>query len=130
MKTSSIEEQNSNHNVVMFPSSKNFKNEPFGMDTSYDPLYNLLNEHSNLLDDDLPDYSDDRFEPDFEHDQDADSYHSLELFMARNSNLVTQSPDDVLIKLVNDLVKDISNAKERIKFYLDEMEMFLPSRKK
>jgi len=125
MKTSSHEELE-NHNVVMFPSSKNFKIDLSEMETSSDPLCNILNEYSDMSDDDLPDYNDDRFEDQLE----GDSYHSLEAFMGRNSEDETHSPDEMLIKLINDRIKDINDAKERIKFYLGEIEMFLPSRKK
>jgi uncharacterized protein YPO0396 len=129
MKTSSHEELE-NHNVVMFPSSKNFKTDLSKMEASQDPLYNILNEYSDLSEDDLPDYNDDRFELDFEDELEGDSYHSLEAFMGRNSEEETHSPDDMLIKIINDRIKDINDAKERIKFYLGEIEMFLPSRKK
>ncbi len=100
------------------------------MEASQDPLYNILNEYSDLSEDDLPDYNDDRFELDFEDELEGDSYHSLEAFMGRNSEEETHSPDDMLIKIINDRIKDINDAKERIKFYLGEIEMFLPSRKK
>ena len=125
MKTSSHEELE-NHNIVMFPSSKNFKIDLSEVEISYDPIYNILNEYSDLSEDDLPDYNDDRFEDQLE----GDSYHSLEAFMGRNSEEETHGPDDMLIKLINDRIKDINDAKERIKFYLGEIEMFLPNRKK
>ena len=95
MKTSSHEELE-NHNVVMFPSSKNFKIDLSKMEASQDPLYNILNEYSDLSEDDLPDYNDDRFELDFEDELEGDSYHSLEAFMGRNSEEEIHSPDDML----------------------------------
>jgi hypothetical protein len=129
MKTNSKDEQGI-HNLVMFPASKNFKPDLSLMDLGADPLYDLLNEYSHIKDEDLPDHLDERFEADPVEDQGSDVFHSLEAFMGRNLRGETQGPDDKLIQMINDRMKAISEAKERIKFYLEEIEMFLPSRKR
>jgi len=134
MKSNSLDELQ-NHNLVMFPSSKNFKIDLVGIDTGPDPLHELLNEYSNLKDEDgVVNHLDDEFEVqfknNFEDELEVDTYHSLEAFMTRNLRGETQDPDDKLVKLINDRISAIKDAKERIKFYLDEIEMFLPSRKK
>ena len=129
MKTNSHDELE-NHNVVMFPASKNFKIDLTELEASYDPLDHLLNEYSHLKDDDLPDYIDDRFEMNLEEELEGDAFYSLEAFMTRNLRGEVQGPDDKLIKMINDRIQAIQDAKERIKFYLGEIEMFLPNRKK
>lgn len=129
MKSNSGSEQE-NHNLVMFPSSKNFKIDLSALEAGSDPLHELLNEYSHLSDEDLPNYLDERFEVDQDDDDAEDAFHSLEAFMSRNLRSETLSPDDKLVKMINDRLLDIKEAKERIKFYLDEIEMFLPSRKK
>ena len=119
-----------NHNLVMFPSSKNFKIDLSGADLGPDPLQDLLNEYSDLVDEDLPNHLDERFELSLENELDGDSFHSLEAFMACNLRGEKLSPDDRLIKVINDRIQAIKDAKERIKFYMEEIEMFLPARKK
>ena len=129
MKTNSHDELE-NHNLVMFPASKNFKIDLSAMELGHDPLHDLLNEYSHLKDEDLPNHLDDRFDSDLEDELDGDIFHSLEAFMTRNLRGENQSPDDKLIKMINDRIQAIKDAKERIKFYLEEIEMFLPSRRK
>lgn len=128
MKTNSHDELE-NHNLVMFPASKNFKIDLSAMEVGHDPLDDLLTEYSHLKDEDLPNHLDDRFDLE-EGDLDGDAFHSLEAFMSRNLRGESQSPDDKLIKMINDRIQAIKDAKERIKFYLNEIEMFLPSRRK
>ncbi|MDD4975566.1 MAG: hypothetical protein PHY93_14505 [Bacteriovorax sp.] len=127
MKTNSHDELE-NHNLVMFPASKNFKINLSAMEVGQDPLHDLMNEYAHIKDEDLPDHLDDRFE--LEDELDGDVFHSLEAFMTRNLRGESQSPDDKLIKMINDRIQAIKDAKERIKFYLEEIEMFLPSRRK
>jgi hypothetical protein len=134
-KNSSTED---NHNLVMFPSSKNFKAHSNNVLGGQDPLYDLLHEFSDINDEQIPKYLDDRFEnaggknflSTFEEELDGDSYHSLEAFMNRHQRNEVMTPDDVLIKFINERIEAIKAGKERIKFYLDEIDMFLPSRKK
>ena len=129
MKTNSHDKLE-NHNLVMFPASKNFKIDLSTMEVGHDPLHDLLNEYAHLKDEDLPNHFDDRFELELEDELDGDAFHSLEAFMTRNLRGENQSPDDKLIKMINDRIQAIKDAKERIKFYLEEIEMFLPSRRK
>ncbi len=121
MKTTPLNTENDN--LVMFPSAKNFLLE--GRLDDSDPVMDLLNEYSHMSEDDLPAHLDDRFEELLEDDT---AFGSLEAFMARNQNLEALTPDDKLIKLINDRLHSIAEAKERIKFYLEEIEMFLPTR--
>jgi hypothetical protein len=68
---------------------------------------------------------------DDEDDLDIDqSFYSLEAFMNRHQIGNVQTPDDRLIALINERLDAISVAKERIKFYLEEIEMFMPRKKK
>lgn len=126
--TANSKDEALNHNLVMFPASKNFKMDPSAMEQGHDPLYDLLNEYSDILDCELPDHLDYRFED--EEQLVSNSYDSLEAFLGRNYCGENQNPDDKLIMAINDKIEAIKDAKERIKFYLNEIEMFLPSRKK
>lgn len=120
MKTTSL--NNENDNLVLFPSAKNFKVE----EDLNDPMMDLLNEYSHMSDADIPAHLDERFEESLEDDT---MFGSLEAFMARNQNQDGLTPDDKLVKLINDRMQAIAEAKERIKFYLDEIDMFLPRRR-
>ncbi|MBC7714217.1 MAG: hypothetical protein H7177_12810 [Rhizobacter sp.] len=121
MKTTSLTTETDN--LVMFPSAKNFAVEA---DLS-DPMADLLNEYSNMTDADIPGHLDDRFE---ENDlEDESAFGSLEAFMNRNQTAEILTPDDKLVKLINEKMEAIAEAKQRIKFYLDEIEMFLPRRR-
>lgn len=128
MKTNSHNDEN--QNLVMFPSSKNFKIDLSATDLGADPLHDLITEYSSMSDLEIPSHLDDRFELEFEDELDGDTFHSLEAFMNRGSLNVAQTPDDKLVALINERIEAIKDAKERIKFYLDEIEMFLPARRK
>ena len=119
----------SEENLVMFPSSKNFKIEPQLYSHSPDLLNDLLSEFSHLKDEDVPFYDDERFEDDNDLDLD-ETFYSLEAFMNRHQIGNVQTPDDRLVALINDRLNAISEAKERIKFYLEEIEMFMPRKKR
>jgi hypothetical protein len=121
MKTTS-QNINETDNLVLFPAAKNFRK---AEDLS-DPMMDLLNEYSHMTDADIPTSLDDRFESELEDDT---IFGSLEAFMARNQNLDEVTPDDRLTKLINERMQAIAEAKERIKFYLDEIDMFLPRRR-
>ena len=123
MKTISLTSETDN--LVMFPSAKNFAIEIEA--ELKDPMAELLSEYSQLSDDDIPAHLDDRFE---ENDlEDDTAFGSLEAFMNRNQSAMALTPDDRLIKLIKDRLEAIAEAKQRIKFYLDEIEMFLPRRR-
>ena len=124
MKTTS-QNMNETDNLVLFPSAKNFKSE----ENLSDPMLDLLNEYSHMTEADIPNHLDDRFESLSGELEDDTAFGSLEAFMARNQNVDTSTPDDKLVKLINDRMQAIAEAKERIKFYLDEIEMFLPRRR-
>lgn len=134
MKSNSSDEQ-INHNLVMFPASRNFKPDLRALEIGPDPLHDLLNEYSHVHEDDFPDCSDDRFETEINSEinndeLDGDVFHSLEAFMNRNSRGESQGPDVSLAKLINDRIEAIMDAKARIKFYLEEIDLFLPSRRR
>lgn len=113
-------------NLVLFPSAKTFARD---LEAS-DPMMDILNEYSDMKDSDIPGYLDDRFSELEESDlEDDTAFGSLEAFMNRHQAQDNLTPDDRLVKLINDRIKSISEAKARIKFYLDEIEMFLPRRR-
>lgn len=123
MKTTS-QNINETDNLVLFPSAKNFHKE----EDLTDPMMDLLNEYSHMTDADIPTHLDDRFESESVIEDDT-IFGSLEAFMARNQNQDGLTPDDRLVKLINERMQAITEAKERIKFYLDEIDMFLPRRR-
>jgi hypothetical protein len=128
MKTTTLTEEN--NNLVLFPSAKNFPLQEDLQDLQ-DPLHDLLNEYSHMGDEDIPAYLDDRFSGDsLETDTlgEDGAFSSLEAFMGRHQEQ-TASPDDKLISLINERLEAIQEAKERIKFYLNEIEMFHPKRR-
>ncbi len=114
-------------NLVLFPSAKNFS----ASEDLTDPMLDLLNEYSHMNDSDIPAHLDDRFEEDSLEDdlEDTSAFGSLEAFMMRNQNNDNLTPDDRLVNLINDRMQAIADAKARIKFYLEEIEMFLPRRR-
>jgi hypothetical protein len=107
------------NNLVMFPSAKNFAIE----ENLQDPMLDILNEYSDMTDADIPGHLDDRFE------ETAPVYDSLEAYMGRHKEEDNLTSDDKLVKLINERIEGIAEAKARIKFYLDEIEMFLPRRR-
>ncbi|RPJ78632.1 MAG: hypothetical protein EHM20_03450, partial [Alphaproteobacteria bacterium] len=70
MNTSSRDDEN--QNLVMFPSSKNFKIDLSNSAIGHDPLYDLINEYSHIRDEEIPDHHDGRFERELEED-----FHSI-----------------------------------------------------
>ena len=119
-------------NLVLFPSAKNFAEALDAEEENFsDPMVDLMNEFSEMSDDQIPSYLDDRFEDDneIEYEDEAPVFGSLEAFMARNQTQETITPDDKLVKLINDRLEAIGEMRARIKFYLDEIDMFLPRRK-
>lgn len=136
MKMPSLNDENDN--LVLFPSAKNFKAE----EELSDPMIDLLNEYSHMLDRDIPEHLDERFEDFYQeshqefheesHEEEVIVYGSLEAFMARNQNQdqCGLTSDNKFVKSINERIRAIAELKERIKFYLDEIEMFLPSRRR
>jgi hypothetical protein len=123
MKENSSSENN--HNLVMFPSSKNFKlNQIEASVIDQDPLNVLIHEFSDIQEDQIPNYLDERFEVE------EVSYPSLEAFMNRHQAKEAGDAENPLLKLINERLEAIKEAKERTKFYLDEIDMFFPNRKK
>lgn len=118
-------------NLVLFPSAKNFQEESLSDADKSDPMYDLLNEYAHITDDQIPSYLDDRFEVEELEDELDESpvFGSLEAFMGRHQNQDNLTPDDKLVKLINEKMEAIKEARARIKFYLDEIDMFLPRRR-
>lgn len=109
-----------NHNLVMFPSSKNFKINTASFALDQDPLHHLIHEFSDAEDCQIPFHEDDRFE--FEGEE---SYSSLEAFMNRQQGREAEPH----FKLVNERLEAIKEAKARMKYYLDDIDMLFPGRK-
>lgn len=123
--------ENENMNLVMFPASKNFKVDLEDRNLGRDPLHDLLHEYSHVRDEDIPSYLDERFETELmEAEVEMDAFDSLEAFMNRHQRSEVLTPDDKLINLINERLDAIKEARARIKFYLDEIELFLPARRK
>ena len=123
----------SDENLVFFPSSKNFQIDYANYQGTFDlndPLEELIYEFSHINEEDLPDYNDDRFVDASENNEGLDTFYSLDAFMNRHQIGEGQHPDDKLIRMINEHIDAIKEAKERIKFYLDEIDMFMPNRKK
>lgn len=124
-------------NLVLFPASKNFPrvSKVGPIESGNDPMSELLHEYSHLRDEDIPSYLDDRFELDqlkeegLDFLEEGDSYDSLEAFMNRHQKRDVIHPDTLLIQKINERIEAILEARARIKFYLDEIEMFLPSKR-
>jgi len=119
-------------NLVLFPSSKNFpseKGENLSDDSQLeDPMLDLLMEFSNLSEADL--MAIEGLEAKGINEEETDKiYDSLEAYMNRNKSLETLSEDDRLALLIDERIGQIHEARARIKFYLDEIEMFLPSKR-
>jgi hypothetical protein len=116
-------------NLVLFPSTKNH----VVAENLQDPMHDLLNEYSHMSDEDIPAYLDDRFAIDETEElsslSEDGAFDSLDAFMNRHQTKEAQSPDDKLIALINERMSAIAEAKERIKFYLSEIEMFHPRRR-
>jgi cell fate (sporulation/competence/biofilm development) regulator YlbF (YheA/YmcA/DUF963 family) len=115
-------------NLVLFPSSKNYSLESDLSDLS-DPLMDLLNEYAHIKDDEIPSHLDDRFDNELEDLDESAVFGSLEAFMGRNLGSFTQTPEELLALAINEKMEAILEARQKIKFYLDEIEMFLPRKK-
>lgn len=117
---------NENDNLIMFPASKNF----LKVDRTHDLVESLLNEFAHISDEDIPSYLDDRFD-DVERDIEAQTYQSLEAFMNRHnvSDLIETKVEDERMECIQMKMEEIKETKKRLKFYLDEIEMFLPHKK-
>lgn len=111
-------------NLVLFPSAKNFKTELSDHEHLEDPVMDLLNEFNQYTDVDL------KVDLLSEDDLDSDTtFDSLDAFMSRHQGQETLTSDDKLIMAINESMESIKEAKERLKFYLDDLEMFLPTRR-
>jgi len=117
-------------NLVLFPSSKHYAQE---LDLR-DPLMDLINEYAHIADSEIPSYLNECFEDEHGVDDEQESeenaiFGSLEAFMTRNQGQESLSPDDKLARAINERIDAINEARQKIKFYLDEIEMFLPRRR-
>ncbi len=117
---------NENDNLIMFPASKNF----LKVDRTHDLVESLLNEFAHISDEDIPSYLDDRFD-DVERDIEVQTYQSLEAFMNRHnvSDLIETKVEDERLECIQMKLEEIKETRKRLKFYLDEIEMFLPNKK-
>ena len=131
--TRKFQDEGTDNNLVMFPASKNYKVDLEDRDLGRDPHHDLLHEYSHVRDEDIPSHLDDRFEPDLLQESsalDEGAFDSLEAFMNRHQSGGNPAPDDLLVKLILERIEAIKEAKERIKYYLDDIETFLPAKRK
>ena len=112
-------------NLVLFPSAKNYARDL----NVEDPMMDLLNEYADMSDEDIPSYLDDGAYEAEELAKEEMSFESLEAFMGRHQQPATPTHDEKLVLMIKERMNDIAEAKARIKFYLDEIEMFLPRRR-
>jgi hypothetical protein len=105
-----VKEQNESNVLVMFPASKNFPIEDFTLDN-------------------FPNFNDERFDNDEIELSTDETFDSLDAFMNRHKKMEFSSPDDQLVKKIEDQMQMISEAKAKIKYYLEEIELFLPNRR-
>lgn len=126
MTTENTGKQNTSlDNLVMFPSAKNFP--PVGsMSEAGIDFY--LEEHKLDLENDG--------DLGFDDVNESLRYSSFEEYMNRHTlgvketlGSVEESREKALKMLVNEQIKAINEAKAQIKYYLDEIEMFLPKRR-
>ncbi len=115
-----------NDNLIMFPSSKNFLPEgplsDLGSNFYLDEKLSALEIENDLLE--------------FESLDDSIRYSSFEEYMNRHnlgletkSNIVEENRAEVLKILLQEQIKLINETKSQMKYYLDEIEMFLPKRR-
>ncbi len=110
-------------NLVLFPSSKNFPLDPLEVEKYDDPMMDLLLEFSDIKEEDLAHIEK------LETEESELNFDSLEAYMNRHQPTMTLSEDDRLVLMIDERIGQIHEARARIKFYLDELEMFLPRRR-
>ncbi len=115
-----------NDNLIMFPSSKNFP--PVGALGEAGMEFYLDDKLKNL------DLNDSTLE--FEDLDDSLRYSSFEEYMNRHNlgletkvNAVDENRQEALKILLQEQIKLINETKAQMKYYLDEIDMFLPKRR-
>jgi hypothetical protein len=116
MKTNYDENAVEHGNLVMFPASKNFP-----VIDEVDPLEELLNEFSHLSDEDFIDE-----ELVFPSEEDGELELTSNILSNKN---VSKMGDNELFDLINDQIKLLEESHTRIRYFLDEIDTFLPSKK-
>lgn len=96
--------------LIMFPASKHYAVEEIATYST-------------------PNFLDERFDNDEIEISENEIFPSLEAFMSRNKPVEQVTKDDLLVSKINEQMKMISEANERIKFYMDEIEMFMPKKR-
>ncbi len=111
-------------NLVLFPAAKNFKTELCDHELFEDSISDFLNGQNILESEDL------NLAELSEIGASEATYDSLEAYMARHQSMEDDlASDEELLLSINESMKSIIEAKERLKFYLDDLEMFLPTRR-
>lgn len=108
--TTPIKNEESNL-LIMFPASKNFE---------------LADE---TVIDQYPSQFDERFDNDEIEILEEETYSSLDAFMNRHNKNEAFTSDDLLIMKINQQIEMISEAKERLKYYLDELDIYMPKKR-
>ena len=101
MKKPTKENQVEDPNIVMFPASKNFEKRKLPIPTHQDPLEELLNE----------------FEEESEEERWVELNHHV-------------SPENYQAKSLNDKIEYLTQLQSKVRFYLDEIEQYIPQKKK
>lgn len=127
MTTENTGKQNTSlDNLVMFPSAKNFP--PVGsMSEAGIDFY--LEEHKLDLESDLDLNFDDDLNESLRYSSFEEYMNRHTLGLKENLGSVEQKREEALKILLNEQIRAINEAKAQIKYYLDEIEMFLPKRR-
>jgi hypothetical protein len=109
-------------NVVMFPSSKNFPPTVDSVDLHDDPLEALLNEFSDVLDDDQDEV--------LEAELEEIARENLELYKKQQNiqNMALMGEDD-LKETVSKQLSYLNETNLRIKYLLKEIESYMPGKR-
>jgi Lon protease-like protein len=109
-------------NVVMFPSSKNFPPTVDSVDLHDDPLEALLNEFSDVLDDDQ--------DEDLEAELEEIARENLELYKKQQNiqNMALMGEED-LKETVSKQLSYLNETNLRIKHLLKEIESYMPGKR-
>ncbi len=116
------------NNLVMFPSSKNFPPQGLSNEISVDFYLEEkrhVEEFGEFLNSDL-------FEINLDLEENNQKYSSFEEYMNRSQAFealdLSTPPETPMKKLIEEQLQAIRKAKTQIRYYLDEIEMFLPKR--
>lgn len=109
-------------NVVMFPASKNFPPTVDSVDLHDDPLEALLNEFSDVLDED--------FDQDLEAELEEIARENLSLHKKQqNIQNMALLAEDELKETVSKQLNYLNETNLRIKYLMKEIEAYMPGKR-